>query len=133
MHLLYIIITESGIIKTASKDYEVAIRRVGGNPEEVENETFDVEGVTFYILSTTAEEWEKTLRSTEVDSIFELNNKIILEHTNGEVYELEVMSLLKRIDKQDTRDRWEKALGVNKRVEDDFDFDIESMITNKEV
>jgi len=132
MNILYIVVTENGIIKTASSNCDKAVKRVGGNPEDIDNDSFIVDITTYNIISTTTEEWEKTLRENEIDSIFEFSNKIILEHTSGKVYELGVKDIIKHIDDNNAKNIWEKALGINiKGVEDD-DFDIDTMITNKE-
>ncbi len=132
MNILYIVVTENGIIKCASDNIDSAVLRTGGDPSEVENDSFCVNLTTYNIISTTTEEWQKTLKDNDINCILEFSDKILLNHSSGDVYELPVTKIIRHIDTEETKEKWKKAFGLyNSTVRDD-DFDIESMISNKE-
>ena len=90
MNNLYIIVTDTGIIKTASNMLEKALNRIGANIDDVENDTVIVDITTYNILTTSLEDWKKELKANGIDSILEFSNKILVEHTSGNVYEFTV-------------------------------------------
>lgn len=132
MNNLYIIVTENGIIKTASNMLEKALNRIGANIDDVENDTVIVDITTYKILTTSLDDWKKELKVNGIDSILEFSNKMLVEHTSGNVYEFPVTELIRHIDSVETANKWKDGLGLTKNICQDEDFDIEAMISNRE-
>lgn len=130
---IYIIInTEDSLNEVVSAAFseEEAIKLSGMKGEDFLDGICDLSNKQLVIASINGTDYENICSSNSIESILEFSNKIEAKDINDDAYNIIVQKVINKLDASNDKEKWIKALGLNKDNEYDELFDIEKMITN---
>lgn len=119
----------SNVVSAAFSEEE-AIKLSGMKESDFLDGICDLSSKQLVIATINGAGYESICDNNGIETILEFSNKIEAEDVNGDTYNIVVQRVIDKLDASDDKEKWVKALGLDKDNDSDELFDIEKMIKN---